>query len=187
MDILKLITDQVNDKSTVSKFSKISGAESSKVEHLIKLAVPTLLQALNQNTNTKEGASSLSKALDKHKDDGIENTDQFLENVNPKEGSKMLDHIFSNKNSQVKSKLADQTGMNIKQVSLILALLAPLLISALGKQKKEKGLDESGVSSLVGNLLKKQDKPGIMQMLDLDKDGNVLDDVSKIVVGFLKK
>lgn len=91
---------------------------------------------------------------------------------------------------QVKKNLAQETGLKKGQVTGLLTQLAPLLLGALGNQKKEENLDASGIASLLpslGSLLGGASSSGglagITNILDADKDGNVVDDIK----GFLGK
>ncbi|MDW7739102.1 MAG: DUF937 domain-containing protein [Bacillota bacterium] len=114
----------------------------------------------------------------------------FLKNVDTKDGAKMLQHIFSGNNDRVQNNLARQTGMKKDQVSGVLTQLAPLLIGALGQQKKEQKLDESGISGLLNGLMGQGDS-GVMglvtNMLDKDQDGSIVDDIGGMLGNFFKK
>jgi len=68
-------------------------------------------------------------------------------------------------------------------------MLAPLLLGQLGQQKKQGGFDLSSLGSLLGgSSLKGNDVMNMVTgLLDSDGDGDVIDDVSKLLGGFLKK
>jgi len=191
MDILKFIVDQINSQSALNKLSQSSGAKPDKVQQLTQLGIPALLQALGRNTSTSEGAASLAKALDQHKDDDVENVEGFLNNVNTDDGAKILQHIFPGNKDRVQKNLAKQTGLNTGQVSSIMTQLAPLLLGALGKQKKQQNLDVSGITGLLSGLSNQGNKSGLMdvvnKLLDSDNDGNIIDDISSKLGRFFKK
>lgn len=191
MDILNLITEQLSNGSTLQKLGKSVGADSDQVQKLAQLGLPAILQALESNASTNEGRDALSKALDNHQDDNIDDIDGFLDNVDTNDGSKMLQHIFSGKSDKVLTNLSKKSGLDSGQVVGILAQVAPLLIGALGKQKKTENIGTSGVSDLLGNLINKGKSSGILNMatnlLDSDNDGDITDDIGKILGGFLKK
>jgi len=69
--------------------------------------------------------------------------------------------------------------------------LASLLLGALGQQKKQQNLDVAGISGMLGGLLGQGGDKNMMGMvknlLDADNDGNIMDDVGKLLGGFLKK
>jgi hypothetical protein len=185
------IFELINNPDTLNKLGQSVGAEPSQVQQLAQLGMPALLQALGRNAGSSEGAAALSGALDQHQDDNVEDVDGFLNTVDTDEGSKMLEHIFSGNNERVQNNLARQTGLETGQVSGLLAQLAPLLLGALGQQKKQQNLDEAGIPGLLSGVMGQSGNSGLMGMvtklLDSDHDGEVMDDVGKYLGGFLKK
>ena len=103
----------------------------------------------------------------------------------------MLQHIFAGNNDRVQNNLAKQTGLETGQVSGLLTQLAPLLLGALGQQKKQQNLDTSGIPVLLSGLSQQGGDSGLMGMvtnlLDSDNDGSIVDDVGNLLQGFLKK
>lgn len=191
MDILKLINEEINNQATLKKLGKSVGADTSKVKQLTQLGLPTLLQALENNASTSEGAEALAGALDDHQDDNVDNLEEFFNNVNSDDGAKILQHIFAGKNDTVKNNLAKQTGLKKSQVSGLMTQLAPMLLGALGQQKKEQELDASGVAGLLSGLTAQSGKNGLMDMvtnlLDSDKDGSIVDEVGGLFKRLFKK
>jgi len=194
MDIMELITSQLSNPEALKKLSKSVNADESQVEQLTQLGMPVLLEALNRNASTPQGAAALADALDSHKDDNVSDLMGFFDNVDTADGAKILQHVLLDKNDRVQNSLARQTGMDANQVAGLLSQLAPLLLGALGNQKKDQNLDASGVSGLTSSLtgmLGQSEKGGLlglaMQMLDADKDGSIVDDISNIIGKFLKK
>ena len=158
------------------------------------MGLPTLIKALSNNASTPKGAEALAGALDQHKDDDINDIIQYIKNVDTEDGRKILNHVLANKNQNVQTRLAKQAGLQTSQVSGLMSQLAPLLLGALGQQKKKENLDATGISSLTSLLsdsMGKKDDSGIMgmvsQLLDSDKDGDIIDDVSGINGSILKK
>ena len=190
MDLMKLISGQLDNPDMLSSLGQQVGAKPDQVENVMKLGLPTLLQALGKNAGTPEGAASLANALDQHKDDGVDDLQGFLGKVDTKDGEKMLGHILSGKQNNVLGKLAGQTGLESGQVNGLLASLAPMLMGALGQQKQEQGVDANGLSGMLGGLLGQAGSAGLMGkvtgMLDADGDGDIMDDVKGMLGKFFK-
>jgi|LSQX01.3.fsa_nt_gb hypothetical protein len=152
MDILSMITDQLNDPKVLEQLGKSAGAKPAQAGKVAETALPLLLKTLQQNARTPEGAKSLNKALEQHQDDPVKDVIGFLQGVDTEDGAKILQHIFSNKNEKVQKNLAKKAGLNMDQVVGLLTQLAPLVLGALGNQKKQES-SQGDLGSLLGSLI----------------------------------
>lgn len=193
MDILNLLLKQLDNKDALDQLGKTVNAKPDQVQKLAQAGLPTLLEALSRNASTSEGAASLNRALDQHQDDDADDVLGFLKGVDPQDGAKILGHILGNKNSTVQNKLASSSGLDISQVSGLLTQFAPLILAQLGKQKKQVNQVSGGfdnLSSGLGALLGGSNSSNLMglasKFLDADGDGDVMDDLGKMLGGFFK-
>lgn len=152
MDILGMLTKQLSDPKALEELAKKAGARPEQTQKLAQDALPTLLKTLQQNASTPEGAKALDRALEEHKDDKVDDIFAFLQNVDTNDGAKMLQHIFGNNNETIQKELAGKAGMDTNQVSNLMTQLAPLVLGALGNQKKQQG-GGSDVMNLIGGVL----------------------------------
>jgi hypothetical protein len=109
------------------------------------------MEALNRNSNTEEGAAALNDALDAHKSGGSSVAD-MLQNVDMKDGEKILGHIFGNKSDSVAKSISNKTGLDKSQIVKLLIQFAPVIMNFLGDQKEEEELDAGGISGLTSTL-----------------------------------
>ena len=193
MDILTIL-NSLQDKQTVNQLTKSVGADSAQVKKAVELGLPMLMQAMSNNVKTPQGAADLAKALDQHKEDPVDDVLGFLNGADINDGKKILGHVFNQKTQTVEKNLAAQTGMSSSQVEKLLAQLAPVVLGALGKEKNQKGIDANGLTSMLPMITKllgsgsRDDVLGIASKLsDADGDGDIMDDVSKMLGGFFKK
>lgn len=190
MDIMELMK-MLGNKENVEKISGNAGAESDKVQKLMDMGIPTIMQAMGRNAKSPEGAESLMNALRQHQDDDVENMVRNPSAIDKNDGEKILSHILSSKDDQVKMNLAKETGLEKNQVSGVLAQIAPLLMGVMGQQQKQRGAGVSDISSLVTDALGKSAKGGMMDMatrfLDQDKDGSIVDDIGDMLGGMFGK
>jgi len=190
MNLMDLISGQLNNPAALNKLGQSVGANPEQVEQLAKIGLPTLMKALGQNASTPEGASALAKALEQHEEDDVDDLDGFLGKVDTNEGAKILQHVLGGKTQTVQKNLATQTGLKTDQVSGLLTQLAPLVLGALGQQKKSQNLDASGISNMLSGAMSGggNDLMGLAsKILDADKDGDIMDDIGNLIGGFMKK
>jgi hypothetical protein len=193
MDLLKLLTNLSSNQTAFDQLNQSVDAKPTQLQKLIQLGLPMLMEALNRNASTSQGAQALTSALETHQEDNIGDLTGFLQNVDTEDGAKILQHVFTNKNQRVQNNLSKQTGLDINQVGSLMAKLAPLLMGALGNQKKAQNLDATGVTDLTSTLTKGLQQFGggnllsmAKQLLDADKDGDVMDDLSNLLGKFKK-
>lgn len=62
MTQLNDLLSQLTKSSVVKTMGKQVSAQPDQVKQLIQLGLPTLLQAMNQNASTPQGAKSLAKS-----------------------------------------------------------------------------------------------------------------------------
>lgn len=161
--LLNLLLGAMLSSSSVNTLSSQSGGSKAQINKLLLLAVPILLKALTKNASSEAGALSLLGALGQHKKTNSL-ADQISE-ADRDDGGKILNHILGKKNDSVVSSLADESGLNKDQVSMVLQAIAPALLSGVSaattttaKKKKKKnqvdlsdGLDLSDIMAMFGN------------------------------------
>lgn len=114
----------------------------------IETAVGVLTGALAQNASKKEGAASLDSALAKDHDGSIlDNVLGFLGDAASGPGAGILGHVLGGNRPQVENAIAEKSGIPIDKVVMLLVTVAPLVMGAIGRMKREKDLDADGVAT----------------------------------------
>jgi len=92
--------------------------------------------------------------------------------------------------------LGGATGLDASQSTQLLAMLAPLVMGAIGQQQRQQCLDAGGKArALAGARPQAQQASPVMgmlnQLLDADGDGSAMDEIAEkglgLLSGFLKK
>ena len=103
------------------------------------------------------------------------------------DGDGILGHILGNKRGAVEQGVARSSGLDAGTVGKLLPMLAPLVMGALGRAKREQNLDAGGLASMLNQERARveRDTPGmqdggLLGMLDMDNDGDITDDVAKL-------
>jgi len=126
-------------------------ADEAQVTAVLSDALPVLVGKMSDNASTKEGAESLNKALNDHRTGGAIDVASFLQNADGADGQKILGHILGDDQDAATKALSKKSGLSSSKVSTILSLVAPLLLSQLGNNKKDD--DASGLGGLLGGML----------------------------------
>ncbi len=169
------------------------GGNEGEAKNGVMAALPAMLAALGKNAGTEKGAEELNNALEKKHDGSIlDNLSGYLSNPDLKDGAGILNHLFGNQTSNVANAVSQSSGLDTNGSMKMLQMLAPILMGMLGQQKKENNLDAKGLgnltSMLASNFGSEAGTSGIMEtvtnLLDANKDGNVVDDIMGMVGKF---
>ena len=169
------------------------GGNEGETKNGVMAALPAMLAALGKNVGTEKGAEELNNALEKKHDGSIlDNLSGYLSNPDLKDGAGILNHLFGNQTSNVANAVSQSSGLDTNGSMKMLQMLAPILMGMLGQQKKQNNLDAKGLGSLTSmlasNFGSEAGTSGIMEavtnLLDANKDGNVMDDIMGMVGKF---
>ena len=169
------------------------GGNEGQVKNGVMAALPAMLTALSKNTGTEKGAQELNNALEtKHDGSILNNLSGYLSNPDLKDGAGILNHLFGSQTSNVANAVSQSSGLDSNGSMKMLQMLAPVLMGMLGQQKKQNNLDAEGIgnltSMLASNFGSEAETKGIMEavtnLLDANKDGNVMDDIMGMVGKF---
>jgi hypothetical protein len=187
--IINLLLSQLGSGAT-SQISDKLGMDDSKVQQVIGMALPLLIGALNRNaSSSKSGAEALTNAVQKDHDGSI--LDNIADAITKREtvddGNAILGHIFGDKGGGIMDSVSRATNVDSDQIGQIFAMLAPLVLGALGKIQRNKSLDADGVSTLLQEERKTVEKSssGLTQLLDMDGDGDVSDEIISLGANLL--
>ena len=199
---LEDLLGQEQGSAAVQQISETAGLDPSTTSSVIQTALPAILGGLANNAATPDGAESLNNALDQHHDGSLLDNlgglgsmifggDTQVAPPPQADGGGILGHIFGNSQGQVAQQVSNQTGVSSGQVAQVLMMLAPIVMSYLGRQKQQQGVDAGGLGGLIGGLLGGQSAAaagGIegmaTSMLDRDHDGSVVDDIASMAFNY---
>lgn len=198
-DIMDILGSQLGSAALQQVIGKQLGIDQSQSQSAISAALPVLLGALQRNTQSPGGASALASALDKDHDGSIlDDLAGFIPNAQNSKGGNILGHVLGGKRNNVEQYVSKSSGLNQQSSGQLLEMLAPIVMGALGKQKKSTGLDAGGIAGMLGGLLSNGFQPNapaqlqaqqwpkaepketnkiLGALLDSDGDGDISDDI----------
>lgn len=178
MDILQ---GQLSD-DMVGQLSEHIGAEPQQTAQAAQGVFATLLGGLANNASSEGGLSALGAALDRDHDGSM--LDDLAGMVGgmlmngggdnrATNGMGILSHILGDRQEAAAEQIGQSSGLNASQVMKLLPILAPIVMSVLGKTKNSGGLDLGSLAGvLMGGAQQAQQQPGMGDLL-----GNVLGSV----------
>jgi hypothetical protein len=192
MSSLMEILGPVLGGGALQGIARQAGVQPAQAESAIGMALPVLIGALNRNAQDPQGAASLDKAL------GRDHDGSLLDDLggllggggNASAGAAILGHVLGGRQTAVENQIGQATGLDKAQVGQILALLAPIVMAALGRARGQQG-GGFDLGALLGGAQADvqqrapQSADLLTRILDRDGDGSVADDVAQMGAGLL--
>jgi hypothetical protein len=184
MSLLEMLQQRLGGQA-INTISRQLGADPGTTSNAVDAALPLLLSAVARNAGNPNQAQSLDRAISQDHDGSIlDDIPGFLTQGGGGAGAGILRHVLGGRQQNVQTGLSQATGLDAGKTAQLLTMLAPLVMGALGRAKRENQLDSNGLSTMLTGEHErlKESAPGVMgalsRFLDQDNDGNVMDDVS---------
>jgi len=190
MNLQQVLGSALNE-DTINQMSQSLGTDPQTTGNAVQAALPMLLGAMAHGSSTEEGASSLLGALDRDHDGSILNDlAGFIGGGDTSSGQGILGHVLGGNTDTVATGVSQASGLSVQNSGQLLAMLAPILMGALGSVHRNQGLNQGSLAGLLGNVSQEVGgASGIVGMmgrlLDQNHDGSAVDDLMRMAGGFL--
>ena len=164
-DMMKLVVQS----GAVGQVAEKMGIDEKAANDAVSIVVPLLLQGMQGQLKGKDTKDGFLKALTDHSEDDTKDIKKAVKNVDTDDGAKIVNHLFGSKTEEVATKAKKKSGLDTKTILKIMAILAPILMSRMGKTaKKETAKSSSGdMGGVVGNLLEGVDAGDVIKIVSL--------------------
>ena len=177
----------------IEEIGRSVGLSGGDVTNVLAGALPAIMAGLTRNASSSSGAAGLLGALDRDHDGSV--LDDVMGYLggggNLAAGAGILGHVLGGRQPNVERAVSNSSGVDMASVTKILAMVAPLIMGALGKAKRQQGFDASGLAAALGQQEQAARKVSpsavdmFSKMLDSDGDGDPMDDIVKMGSGLL--
>lgn len=177
MNILNTILESGLDDQILGVLSNKSGIDTNGVQSLITELAPKLLNGAKQNLASNNDSTDLIGMISNTNLDSLKANPSEIDNL---DNGNMLGQLFSSLNeneSDVTNELSAKSGIDASSISSLLPMVAPLIMGALNKQTNLSAQDTSDTNNITSSLL---------DFIDQDNDGSVVDDLVGIAGKFFK-
>jgi len=199
MDLLNLIQSQLSDQLLDGLGQQIGLSDRNQTKDATMTAVSALLGALSKNASNTDGLGALSNALDNDHDGSIlDDLSGLLLNqsqASPQQsrmlnGAGILKHVLGGNQNSIVDLIGQAAGMDKNGSLQLLMKVAPLVMGALGKQKRQQSIGSDSLGDLLrtaSQQSRKQTRQASLleQILDQDGDGSIADEAASFGLKFL--
>jgi hypothetical protein len=183
MAVLEMLQERLSDEA-VDRISTRIGADAGTTSSAIDNALPLLLTAMADNLNDQEHLQALAGAVAEDHDGSIlDDVPGYVDRAESGSGRGILRHVLGGRLLAVERGLSQVTGLAVSKASQLLSMLAPLVMGALGRARRERGLNQRGLATMltIEQEQLQQSAPRVMsrlrRILGQPRDGSIMENV----------
>lgn len=194
-EVSRHLTDDV-----IIQLSKQIGAQDpNQVKAAAGGVAELLLNAISKNANNDQRGGGLFGAIERDHDGGILGDLMGVlsgakKPSNPKtlNGEGIVSHLLGKQQLEAAQVISQHSGLNFFKSGVLMQLIAPIIMGVVGQTQKSNGLDLGGLANILlgGSKSSGGQRSGgsvFEKLLDMDGDGNMMDDLLNIGMKILKK
>lgn len=190
--LISMLAGQLGGRA-MSDIGDQLGTDRDATQRAVSMALPLLFGALAKNSSAKEGAASLHQALaNDHDGSVLDDLGKYLRQPDVATGDGILRYALGDRRNSVESGLSKASGLDSAATSQLIAMLAPLVMGALGRAQRQSKLDENALAGMLATERREAERAvpqlgGLARLLDADADGDVSDELADLGKGLLGK
>ena len=169
MDMTDVLKMMINS-GAAEQVSKQTGISVTDAAEVMEDLLPALLMGMQGQASNESTQKGFLQALADHSKDDTSDVSKFLSKVDTEDGGKIVKHLLGAEEEAVAAKAKKKSGIDAKKILKIMAIVAPLLMSQMGKSAKESKKTEAGnigaadVLDIVGGLTDGLDMKDVLKI-----------------------
>jgi len=196
-NLINEVSRHLNDDVIVQLSRQIGAQDPNKVKRAAQGITELLINAMNKNATQQESGGGLFGAIKKDHDGGILGNlmgvlsgQKKVNNPKTMNGSGIVNHLLGNRQLEAAQIISQMSGLDIFKSGVLTQLIAPVIMGVVGQQQKSNGLDLGGLAQVLMGGSQGTQRSGnggiFKKLLDMDGDGNMMDDLLNIGMKILK-
>ena len=136
----------------MDQVSSMLGEDRDKTETAINGSLPAILGGMMQTADSPGGMANINRAADEADGSIFDNLGSMLSGNSgmlTTLGAPLLGLLFGGKQNGLIDAISRVAGIGSGSAGSLLKMLAPVIMSLLGRQKQQQGLDEGGLHRLL--------------------------------------
>lgn len=199
-DLFKEVSQHLNDDVLRQLGQQLGAADFGAVSKAAGGITELLLDSISKSANNQETGGGLFGAIQKDHDGGILGDlmgvlggRKQVNNPSTMNGAGIVNHLLGKKQLEAAQVISQYSGLDLFKSGVLMQLMAPIVMGVVGQTQRSGGLDLGGLAGILlgGNrgAQPQQRKAGGLfgKLLDMDGDGNTMDDLLKIGMKVLMK
>ncbi len=166
---METIMKMMLQSGALEQVSGMLGVDEKGAESAVETVLPLLLKGMQGQMKNQDTQYGFMQALMDHSKDDTDDLKKAVKNVDMADGAKIVNHLLGAKQEEVAAKAKKKSGLDTKTILKLMAILAPILMSKMGKTAKTQTAKSgsSDMFSVVGGLLDGVDAKDVVNILGL--------------------
>lgn len=199
-NLLNEVGKHLNDNVIVQLSKQIGAQDPNQVKKASHGVAELLIHAMSNSAQHQEKGGGLLGALKKDHDGGILGNlmgvlsgQSQVNNQRTLNGTGIVNHLLGKRQLEAAQIISQMSGLDIFKSGVLMQLIAPVVMGVAGQTQKAKGLDLGGLAQVLLGGGSQQQQTGqrgggvFAKLLDMDGDGNMMDDLLNIGMKILTK
>lgn len=199
-NLLNEVGKHLNDNVIVQLSKQIGAQDPNQVKKASHGVAELLIHAMSNSAQHQEKGGGLLGALKKDHDGGILGNlmgvlsgQNQVNNQRTLNGTGIVNHLLGKRQLEAAQIISQMSGLDIFKSGVLMQLIAPVVMGVAGQTQKAKGLDLGGLAQVLLGGGSQQQQTGqrgggvFAKLLDMDGDGNMMDDLLNIGMKILTK
>ena len=169
IDVTSLMEAAIKS-GALGQVSNMLGVDEKSAESAMEVVMPMLLKGMQGQAQNKETQYGFMQALLDHSKDDTDDLQKAVKNVDVADGAKIVNHLLRGaEQEEVAAKAKKKSGLDTKTILKLMAILAPILMSRMGKTAKAETskASSSDMVKVVGGLLDGIDAKDVVNILGM--------------------
>ncbi len=198
-NLINQVHQHLNDNVIIQLSKQIGAQDPNMVKKAAGGVTELLVEAMSRSAQQQNTGGGLMGALKKDHDGGILGNlmgvlsgQAQVNNQSTTNGTGIVNHLLGNRQLEAAQMIGQLSGLDIFKSGVLMQLIAPVVMGVAGQAQKSNGLDLGGLAKvLLGGAQGGQQRGGASgvfgKLLDMDGDGNMMDDLLNIGMKILTK
>ena len=171
---METIMKMMIQSGALEQVSGMLGVDGKSAESAIETVMPMLLRGMQGQMKNEDTKYGFLQALRDHSADDTDDLQKAVKNVDVTDGAKIVNHLLkAPEQEEVAAKAKRKSGLDTKTILKLMAILAPILMSRMGKAAKAETATAKSSNSgsdmvkVVGGLLDGVDAKDVVNILGM--------------------
>ena len=166
---METIMKMMLQSGALDQVSGMLGVDGKSAESAVEYVMPMLLRGMQSQMKSEDTKYGFLQALNDHSKQDTNDLRKAVKDADVDDGAKIVRHLLGSQEEEVAAKATRKSGLDTKTILKIMAILAPLLMSQMGKEAKEETAKSGSgdMSGVVGKLLDNVDVGDVIKIANI--------------------